>query len=110
MFDYLSDGERAKIAAFMADAKAVEAVKKVLLAGVYHNGTLRKDTKAEPLKNAALGLAFDPKYTNEQLGADLRAFAQGMEAIENGFNELGKVAERMIKSPVEGKAKKNVAE
>ena len=100
MYEYLTDQERAKIAAFMGDPVAFEAVKKVLLAGVYHNGILKKGKKGEPLKNAALGMAFDPKYSNEALGADLRAFAQGMLAVENGFNELGKIAEKMIPSPV----------
>lgn len=98
--DYLSDAERAKVASFMADERMVEAVKKVLLAGIYYNGTLKPDQKADPLKNAALGLAFNPSFTNEQLGADLRAFAQGIESVENGFKKLGEIAGSMTASPV----------
>lgn len=107
MQDYLSDSEQQKIASFMRDTKMVDAVKKVILAGIYFNGTLKPDVKANPLKNFALSLAFDPKIDNEALGADLRATAQGISFVEKGFGELGKIAE--LASVPKAKKEKNPA-
>ena len=92
----LTDIQKQKIIAFNQDEEMVEAVRKVLLASIYSNGTLREDQKAEPLRNAALGLANltiagQAVITNEQLGEDLRAFAQGVNALEAGFMELTKI-------------------
>lgn len=91
-----TDIEKEKIILFNDDEVMVEAIKKVLLASIYDNGTLRKKVKAEPLKNGALGLAFlalggRAVITNEQLGEDLRALAQGVNLLETGFKELGKI-------------------
>lgn len=92
----LSDLEREKIIVFNKDPDMKEAVRKVLLAAVYSNGTLKKDEKADPLKNGALGLAFlalngRAVVSNEQLGEDLRAYAQGVNLLETGFKQLEKV-------------------
>lgn len=107
MQEYLSDVEQQKIKSFMTDATMVEAVKKVILAGIYHNGTLKPGEKANALKNFALSLAFDPKIDNEALGADLRATAQGISFVEKGFGELGKIAELL--SMPKAKKEKNPA-
>ena len=92
----LTDVEKEKIIVFNQDEKMVEAVRKVMLASIYNNGTLRKGHKAEPLKNGALGLAFlalngQAIASNEQLGEDLRAYAQGVNLLEGGFKELEKI-------------------
>lgn len=92
MKEYLSDIEQEKIANIVADPIAVGALKKVLLYGIYYNGVLKAGQKPEPLKNFALGLAFDPNFSNEQLGADLRAAAEGIKSVENGFKELATIA------------------
>lgn len=85
---FLSDIEREKIALFNEDSILREAVKKVLLKGIYENGTLRAGKPADPLQNFALAIAFDPQYSNEQLGADLRASASGISLLEQGFKKL----------------------
>ncbi len=91
--EYLSDIERAKIETFMADKVMVEAVKKVLLSGIYYNGTLKPGEKADPLKNFALALAFDPMIPAQKVGEDLKASAQGISLLEQGFRKLGEVVE-----------------
>lgn len=94
--EYLSQLEKDKIMNFNQDEALVEAVRKVLLASIYQNGTLREDFKTEPTKNAALGLAFlaisgRGTVSNEDLGADLRGLAQGVSLLENGLKELSKI-------------------
>jgi len=93
--DFLTDREKDKIIKFNQDPELVEAVRKVMLKAVYTQGTLRKDIKSEPLKNAALGLVFHTingsVISDEQLGADLRGLAHGLNLLESGFVELAKI-------------------
>lgn len=93
--DFLTDKEKDKIIKFNQDPELVEAVRKVMLKAVYTQGTLRKDIKSEPLKNAALGLVFHTingsVISDEQLGADLRGLAHGLNLLESGFVELAKI-------------------
>ena len=66
-----------------------EAVKKVLLAAVYHNGSLKEGVSADPTRNACFSLvAQAPGISNEQLGADLRAMWEGVKIVENAFNKM----------------------
>lgn len=84
----LSDVELAKIEAFRSDKVMLEAVRKVLLFGVYNNGTIQPDAEAAPTRNFALALAFRKDVSNDQLGADLRAAAEGIRAVESAFEEF----------------------
>lgn len=88
----LSDVEKDLLITFMAKPVLVEAVKKVVLASVYFNGTLRKDEPADPARNAALSLAFNSlaAVSNENLGADIRALTEGVRLVETGFSKLDK--------------------
>lgn len=103
---YLSDIEKDKIINFNNDEVLVNAVRKVLLAVMYDNGTLRKDLAPDPLKNGALGLAFlaiggKGVVSNADLGEDLRGLAQGVSLLENGLNQLSKIKkeEEPVESP-----------
>lgn len=92
---FLSQVEQDRIAQFNSDPILLNAVKKVMLAEIYQNGTLRADMAPEPLKNGAIALAFAALHvkaviTNEQLGEDLRAFAQAVNLLESGFGRLAK--------------------
>lgn len=102
----LSDLEKEKVDIFVKDEVMFEAVKKVLLAAVYSNGTLRKDKQANPTQNAALMLAFlatsgQGTITDAELGADLRALAHGVRTVEGGFVELKRIKkeEKVVESP-----------
>lgn len=93
MVDFLNDIEREKVISFTSDEVMVEAVRKVILASIYNNGTLRQGEKTDPLKNGALGLAFlalsgRAIITDEQLGQDLRGLSHGINLLEAGFKEL----------------------
>lgn len=103
---YLSDIEKDKIINFNQDEVLVNAVRKVLLAVIYDNGTLRKDVAPDPLKNGALGLAFlaisgRGVVSNEDLGEDIKALAQGVSLLENGLNALSKIKKEseVVESP-----------
>lgn len=93
--EFLTDKEIDKIVKFNQDTELVEAVKKVMLKAVYTQGTLRKGVKPNPLNNAALSTVFatinGSVISDEQLGADLRGFAHGLNLLESGFQELEKV-------------------
>lgn len=103
---YLSDIEKDKIINFNSDEVLVNAVRKVLLASIYNNGTLRADVAPDPLKNGALALAFlaisgRGTVSNDDLGADIRGLAQGVSLLENGLKELSKVKKEgeVVESP-----------
>lgn len=87
---YLNDIERDAIATFVGNPTMLEAVRKVLLAGAYFNGTLQEGIKAIPNYNFALMLVANREaaYTDEALGADLRAAYAGVRLIEQGFARL----------------------
>lgn len=92
---YLSDVEKEKIIKFNNDPILKNAVRKVLLESIYNNGTLREDVAPEPTRNAALALAIMAQngsdISNEKLGEDIRAMAQGITLLEQGLAHLEKI-------------------
>ncbi len=97
----LSDLEKAKIIQFNSDKEMVEAVRKVLLAAIYSNGTLRQDANANPLTNAAFALVAlassgQGVIKNEELGEDLRGLYHGVQLLERGLKKLSEIK---IESP-----------
>lgn len=93
--EFLTDKEKDKIIKFNQDPELVEAVRKVMLKALYTQGTLRQGIKSNPLNNAALGLVFHTingsVISDEQIGADLRGLAHGLNLLESGFVELAKI-------------------
>jgi len=67
-----------------------EAVKKAMLAGLYAQGTLKKKQKNhDPLANSALSpLLAGRIISNEDLGAYVRAFHEGLRWVETCFEGL----------------------
>lgn len=88
--EILTDQEIDKLITFKEDEVMFEAVRKVLLAGIYSNGTLRQGVESNPLKNAALALVStaDKDTSNERLGEDLRALWEGVKALEMGLQHI----------------------
>lgn len=91
----LNDIEKAEVLKFIENRTMVEAVRKVLLSGVYFNGTLRAGEKAEAGRNFALALvvqklANNEEISNELLGQDIRGAAEGIRLVEIGFSQLDK--------------------
>jgi hypothetical protein len=99
--EYLTDLEKVKIETFCADNDMYEAVKKVLLSGIYSQGVLEKGLPHDPLKNAAFNLAslaVSNPIPDEDLGAHIRSMWTGVNYLHNAFNELDRVKSN-IESP-----------
>lgn len=110
MKESLTDLEVAKIEAFCADEEMYNAVKKVLLAGLYTHGVVEKGKKHNPLLNGAfalVALAGDNPIPDAELGAHLRGTWFGINALENGYRTL-----QSIKSAQKGEIESpfNIAE
>lgn len=104
----LNDIEKAELSAFVANKTMYETVRKVLLAGLYYNGTLEAGKPANPKRNFALGLVAgeDAKYnSNEQIGAHLRGQMEGIRIVESAFNQMADLNAK----PEQSTGKKNRA-
>jgi hypothetical protein len=87
----LTELQKLKIEAFCADKEMYEAVKKVILAGIYTHGTLPEGVTPDPLQNAAFHLAsiaHENPIPDEQIGAHVRAMFAGINAMVVAFNRL----------------------
>lgn len=90
----LNPVEQAEVQKFVENQTMFEAVKKILLAGIYFNGTLRAGEPADPTRNFTLSLVArsaqngEQFFTNEQLGQDLRACSEGIRLVESGLKSL----------------------
>lgn len=105
--DYLDEREEAAIQRFLEDEVQMEAVKKVLLSGVYQDGRLEAGKPADPLRNFILGATTGPNdqlLPDEQLGGKLRAIINAVSLVESGFRALEKL--KLTPSPVEPKPNK----
>jgi len=93
--EYLNDLEVAEIQKFNENFAMVDAVKKVMLAVINERGVVRKGKKAKPIFNGALLLATQSLgskvISNEELGADIRAYTHACFLLEDGFKEIAKI-------------------
>ncbi|PJC41174.1 MAG: hypothetical protein CO041_05940 [Candidatus Pacebacteria bacterium CG_4_9_14_0_2_um_filter_40_15] len=90
----LSPLEVTKIEQFNKDKEMQEAVRKVLLSGLYTHGVVTKKGDHNPLINGAfalVALAGDNPIPDEQLGAHLRGTWFGITALENAWKQLVKI-------------------
>jgi hypothetical protein len=96
----LSDAEKAHLASFYDNEVMREAVKKVILSGIYSNGALKKGEPADPLRNYLLGFPFQrPELSNEQIGADLRASVSAINTLEVAFSNIARYKSEPERSP-----------
>ena len=105
--EYLSDHEIMALEKFNDDKVMVEAVRKVLLEGIYFQGGLQHGKIADPSKNFMLALVtsnMDLSH-NEVLGEKVRSAAFGVIAVESGF----KAIEQYVKQVEKKEIKKNHA-
>ncbi len=95
----LTDLQVVKIETFCKDTEMYNAVRKVILAGIYEHGTVHTDYVPDPLKNGAYSLA-SLALTNpippELVGQQVMAQFAGINAMKNAFDDLDS-----IKSEVE---------
>lgn len=87
----LTDIQKIKIETFCNDREMYEAVKKVVLSGIYEHGTIQLGYTPNPLENAAFSLAsiaVQNPIPDEALGQHIRGMWAGVNSLENGFNKL----------------------
>lgn len=89
--EILNEIEQEKIIAFMEDPIMREAVKKILLRGIYENGTLKAGVSPEPAQNFLLAIANDKGLSNEQIGQELRSAYWGITILEQAFNKMSEL-------------------
>lgn len=107
MEDILNEIEVEEIKKFVANKTQFEAVRKVLLKGIYFNGVIKPGEKHLPNMNFALSLAYaKSEVSNEELGADLRACAEGIRTVETGFSRLVEIGETKVAPKVVDKRNK----
>ena len=106
----MNEIERDKLLAFKEDIVMFEAVKKYVLYYIYQ-GVAKPGENINGNKNYALQLAWDRQggvpdvagrivaftpRTNEELGADLRALARGINIVEGGFREISEMSRPVV--------------
>ena len=106
-FYYLNDSEKALIEGFVANRPMLEAVKKVLLSGVYIDGVMKSGEEVDPLKNFILGRMTRTLIANapfEMKGQEISAIIHGISLFESGIKELEKF-KKVEKQVIEKKNK-----
>lgn len=91
---YLADIERDEIQKFLENRVLVEAVKKVILSGVYEDGILQPGKPADPLKNFVLGFFTRPNIALlplDEKAKHLEAIIHAVSYVETGFQNLDKM-------------------
>lgn len=94
MKEYLTPLQIVKIEQFKNDKEMYDAVKKVLLAGLYTHGVVTKGKEHNPLINGAfalVALAGENPIPDAELGAHLRGTWFGINALENAYKQLDKI-------------------
>lgn len=92
--EVMNDIEHDKLIAFTSDQVMYNAVKKFILWSAYHDGVMEKGKPFDSGRNWALQTAFlainptNIPRSNEEIGADLRAWVKGLNMVESGFKEL----------------------
>ena len=102
MNEYLSEIEKSALDRFVSDETMREAVKKVILSGVYDDGVLREGKPSDPLKNFMLAYFTSPQGSllpAEEKGYRLEAILNAISMVETGFKNLDKY--KSVKSPLE---------
>ena len=108
-FYYLNQVEKDAVANFLENVTLREAVRKVLLSGIYLDGTLVEGRAADPLKNfilATMTTQTAQVLPQVERGAKLDAIVNAISMLETGFRNLEKL--KSVKVGLSGE-KKNKA-
>jgi hypothetical protein len=87
---YLSEGEKQLIVAFKENKPMFEAVRKVLLATIYHQGTVKSDEIGTDYNWAFSIVNGEPK-TDELIGQEVRASCTALGYLKSGFDRLSTI-------------------
>lgn len=85
---FLTGKEQNLLEQFANHEEMVDAVRKVLLFGLYNSGVLQKGKPHDPLKNFALSIACVKNATPEEIGRDVKACWEGINELEMAFNRI----------------------
>lgn len=88
---FLTEEEKIKIEFFCKDTVLYNAVKKVLLKGIYTMGTVHKGHEIDPQINGAFSLAalaINNPIPDAEIGAGVRAQWAGINYLKNGYDSL----------------------
>jgi len=104
MKEFLTELEITKVEQFCQDKVMFDAVKKILLSGIYSQGVIEKGFKHDPLQNAAFNLASQAitnPIPDAELGANLRGMWAGVNYLHNAYKELERIKETkdVVESP-----------
>lgn len=87
----LNDHELAELEMWNDRPAMQSAIKKIILSSIYYEGVLKPGESPDVGFNFLLVLAnSNNSYTNEYLGADLKARVKAMQLLEMGYKELEK--------------------
>ncbi len=103
--DSLTEVEKAKIEQFCKDEVLSSAVRKVLLQGLYVQGTIQKGFDVDPLQNGAFSLAslaVGNPIPDAEIGAGVRAQFAGVNYLKNAFDTLNRIKSEKAESPYVG--------
>ena len=102
--DFLNELEVGKVEAIVADEVALEALRKVLLSSIYSHGVMKPGESHNPYKNRAFALVA-ANIDNQKLGLNIKAWFEGVNALEEGFKKLSEFkTEKEVKSVEVNKA------
>jgi hypothetical protein len=102
---YLNEKEEKAVQKFIQDETMKNAVRKVLLSGMYHDGVLKEGEVIDPLQNFVLGYFTTQTgqlLSSEEKGNHLNGIIQGVSLLESGFRILDKMkpVPKPVKSPI----------
>jgi len=89
----LSEDEEIELRKLAENEITIGAIKKILLYGVYYNGTMEAGKTPNISQNfatqsALFAIQSNPKVNNEDLGRELRSNVAAIRMLELGFKEL----------------------
>lgn len=111
--NFLNEVEKNELTKFVENKTQFEAVRKVILSGVFYDGVLKQGEAMDVLRNFMIARFTNPQGmspapigidTDETLGRKLRAMIDGISMVETAFKKFEqfeqKVGEQQIKKKV----------
>lgn len=101
--EVLSATEKAAVERANEDEILMQALEKVLLAGLYDNGSLQAGFRANPTRNFALttliaSISQGKEINFDAVGRDVWGSAMGVYLVSNAFKELRKLKKVDVKN------------
>jgi len=108
-YSYLSDAEDQLISQFVENRPMLEAVRKVLLSGIYQDGVMEAGKPEDMLKNFVLGKFTQPIWSNAPMsekGMALTAIVEAISMLHSGFEILEKFKKPLLAEKPKNKVKR----